>query len=238
MKGLRSHPNPGLRGWRFASGVPAPDLWYRIWRRIFQVSFVGLWKVEVFNRHCEPAEGSALYLCNHQSYLDPPLMSLALRRPMNYMARESLFRAPVFRQLIVSWNAFPVRRASADTRALREGLRRLARGEQLVVFPESTRTRDGRIGPFRPGAALLAQRAADWVVPVLIEGAFECWPRTQRLPRPGRIVVAYDRPMSRAEIGDLQAEQLVNLVRRRIIALQTDIRRRLGRPSLRSETRH
>lgn len=238
MKGLPSRPNPDLRCWRFAPGVPAPKLWYRIWRGIFQVSFVGAWKVEVFNRHYEPAEGAALYLCNHQSYLDPPLMGMALRRPMNYMARDSLFRAPVFKQLMASWNAFPVRRASADTRALKEGLRRLRRGEQLVVFPESTRTRDGRIGPFLPGAALLARRAADWIVPVLIDGAFECWPRTQRLPRPGRIVVVYGRPMSRAEVGGLEAKQFIDLVRRRIIALQADIRRRLGRPPLSTETGH
>ncbi len=235
MKGLPTHPNPKLRGWRFATGAPAPKLWYRAWRRVFQVSFAMLWKLEVFNRHYEPANGSALYLCNHQSYLDPPLMSLALRRPMNFMAREDLFRAPIFRELIVSFNAFPVKRASADTAALKEGLRRLRRGEQLVVFPESTRTRDGRIGPFLPGAALLAQRGADWTVPVLIEGAFECWPRTRRLPRPGRIVVAYHRPLARDDLAGMEPEELVHLVRQRILAMQGDIRHRLGRPALAGE---
>ena len=67
-------------------------------------------------------------------------MSLALKRTMNFMARESLFRPPVFRQMIVSLNAFPVRRGSADMRAIKEGLRRLKRGEQLVVFPEAAVT--------------------------------------------------------------------------------------------------
>lgn len=232
MKGLPSYPNHALSGRRFAPGVPAPNLWYRLWRRIFQTAFIGLWRVRVFNRHYEPAEGSALFLCNHQSYLDPPLMGLALRRPMNYMARDSLFRPPVFRQLIVSWNAFPVRRASADTRALKEALRRLRRGGQVAMWPESTRTRDGRVGAFLPGAALLAQRAADWVVPVLIEGAFECWPRTRKLPRSGRIVVVYGRPLCRAEAVEMEPRELVRVVRDRIVALQSDIRRRLGRPPL------
>jgi len=232
MRALPSFPNPRLRGWRFASGARAPNPWYRAWRRLFQVSACLAWRLEVFNRHYEPASGSALYLCNHQSYLDPPLMSLALRRPMNYMAREDLFRTPIFRELIRSFNAFPVRRASADFGALKEALRRLRRGEQVVMFPESTRTRDGRIGRFLPGATMLARRAADWVVPVCIEGAFECWPRTRRLPRPGRIVVAYARPLSNAEARRLGPERLVVEVRRRIVALQDQLRARLGRPAL------
>lgn len=230
MKGLRSHPNPKLRGWRFASGAPAPGPWYRLWQRLFQVICVGMWKVRVFNRHHEPSAGSVLYLCNHQSYLDPPLMGLGLRRAMNYMARDDLFRFPVFRQLIVSFNAFPVRRASADTRALKEALRRLRRGEQLVMFPEATRTRDGRVGRFLPGAAMLARRGADWIVPVAIEGAFACWPRTRWLPRPGRIVVIYGRPIAHDEIRDLEPAELVARVRERIVALQAEVRRRLGSP--------
>jgi 1-acyl-sn-glycerol-3-phosphate acyltransferase len=229
VKGLPSYPNRLLRRWRFASGAPGPGLWYRFFRRVFQVAFVSLWRVEVFNRHYEPAAGSVLYLCNHQSYLDPPLMGLALARPMNYMARDTLFRAPVFSRLIRSLNAFPVRRASADTGALKEALRRLRRGEQVVMFPEATRTPDGQVGPFLPGAALLARRGAEWIVPVVIEGAFECWPRTHRLPRPGRIVVAYDRPIPSRQVRDMPAEQFVGMVRERIVALQGDLRRRRPR---------
>ena len=232
MTALPSYPNPRLRGWALAPGVPRPTVWYRLWRRVFQAAFISLWKIRVFNRHYEPADGPVLYLCNHQSYLDPPLMSLALRRPMNYMARDSLFRNPIFRRLIVSWNAFPVRRATADRRALTEALRRLRRGQQVAMWPESTRTRDGRIGRFLPGAALLAKRAARWTVPVLIDGGFECWPRARRLPRPGRIVVVYGEPVSAELARDLEAGQFMELVRGRIIALQTDLRRRLGRSPL------
>jgi len=230
MRALPSYPNPHLRRWAFAAGVPRPNLWYRLCRRLFQVTFAAVWKVRVFNRHHEPARGSVLYICNHQSFLDPILMSLALRRPMNYMARESLFRQAVFGRIIRSLNAFPVRRAAADTRALKEALRRLRRGEQLVVFPEGTRTRDGSIGPFLPGVSMLARRGADWVVPVLIDGAFECWPRTQRLPRPGHIVVAYAPALRSDEVRAMPADQFIRRVHATLTDLQRQLRRRLGRP--------
>jgi 1-acyl-sn-glycerol-3-phosphate acyltransferase len=227
-----SFPNPALRGWSLGPDVPGPNLWYRIMRRVFQVSMTAFWKVRVFNRHREPTRGGAVYIANHQSFLDPMLMSFGLRRPMNYMARASLFRAPGFRQVIESLNAFPVQRGKADTGALKEAMRRTKRGGQVVVFAEGTRTRDGRLGPFLPGVALLAQRAADWVVPVLIDGAWEAWPRTQALPSPGNIVVQYGRPRSRAEARRCSAAELVNQIRDELIEIQTDVRRRVGRPAL------
>jgi 1-acyl-sn-glycerol-3-phosphate acyltransferase len=233
MKRLSTHPNPALAGWRFGEGVPEPNLWYRGCRRVLQVAFSALWKTQVFNRHYEPTRGSALYLCNHQSFLDPPLMSFALRRPMNYMARDSLFRHPVFRRLIESLNAFPVRRGAADTAALKEAMRRLKAGGQLVVFPEGTRTEDGRIGPFLPGLGLLARRAADWIVPTVIDGAYECWPRSQPLPLPGKIVIVYGRPIPGRSLGRQNERAWIARVRERMIAMQADIRRRLGRPPIR-----
>jgi len=228
-----SEPNPALRRWRFAEGVPGPSLWYRLWRRVLQVGFAAMWNTRVFNRRVEPAEGGAVYICNHQSFLDPILMSMALRRPMNYMARDSLFRRPTFKWMIESVNAFPVRRGVADTAALKEAMRRVKAGGQVVVFPEGTRTRDGGIGPFLPGVALLAQRTRATTVPVLIDGAFECWPRSRALPRPGKIIVQYGRPIPPAEARALRAKQLVARVRDELIAIQADVRRRLGRPAIR-----
>jgi len=234
MKALPSYPNPALGEWSLPPGVPGPNPWYRFWRVTFQLLAVALWRLEVFNRHHEPTTGSALYLCNHQSFLDPPLMSLALKRTMNFMARDSLFHPPVFRQMIRSLNAFPVRRGHADTGAIKEGLRRLKRGEQLVVFPEGTRTTDGRIGPFLPGVTVLARRAAEWVVPTVIEGAFELFPRTRLLPSLGpRICVAYCRPFSKADVDRLGADGLLAAVRERMIAMQAQLRQRMGRPPLR-----
>jgi 1-acyl-sn-glycerol-3-phosphate acyltransferase len=201
-------------------------------RRFFQVTVSLGWKARIYNRQFEPTRGGAVYICNHQSFLDPILMSYALRRPMSYMARDTLFHIPLFKQVITALNAFPVRRGTADTGALKEAMRRLKAGGQLVVFAEGTRTLDGRIGPFLPGVALLAQRSAEWTVPVVIDGAYEAWPRTQKLPSPGSIVVRYAPPIHRDEARKMDAETFINHVRNVLIEMQADIRRRAGRPAL------
>ncbi|MFB3892118.1 MAG: lysophospholipid acyltransferase family protein [Phycisphaerae bacterium] len=229
---VASFPNPLLRGWRFTEGVPRPNLVYRSWRRLFQVTMTAFWRVRVFNRHYEPQSGGAAYICNHQSFLDPMLMSFALRRPMNYMARDTLFRVPGFKQLIQMLNAFPVKRNTADTTAIKEAMRRLKAGGQVVVFAEGTRTRTGHIGQFLPGVALLAQRAAQWTVPVLIDGAFEAWPRSQMLPHAGSIVVQYARPIAQDKARQMRPDEFLAAVRSTIIEMQADVRRRVGRPPL------
>jgi 1-acyl-sn-glycerol-3-phosphate acyltransferase len=157
------------------------------------------------------------------------LMSFALRRPMNYMARESLFANPVFRYLIESLNAFPVRRGQADTAAIKESMRRLKAGGQVVVFAEGTRTHDGRIGRFLPGVALLCRRAADWTIPVLIDGAYEAWPRNRAFPSPGRVVVQYGQPIPRDAAQRCNGQELVDKIRRELIEIQHQVRIWAGR---------
>jgi 1-acyl-sn-glycerol-3-phosphate acyltransferase len=186
----------------------------------------------VFNRHFEPASGSALYIANHQSFLDPLLIGMYLKRPMNYMARDTLFRMPGFGPLIRSVNAFPVKRGTADTGALKEAIRRQRAGGQLTIFPEGTRTRDGRIGDFLPGVAMLAQRAADWVVPTVVDGAFECWPRTSLLPMPGQVTVIFGQPLKAQDIRRLEGPRLLEQIRATMIQLQDDVRRRHGKEPL------
>lgn len=232
MKSPTSFPNPDLSGLRLPEGVPEANPFYVFMRRLFQVTISLSWKTRVFNRRFEPARGGAVYICNHQSFLDPILMSFALRRPMNYMARDTLFHVPIFKQVITALNAFPLRRGSADTGAIKEAMRRLKAGGQVAIFAEGTRTLDGRIGRFLPGVALLAQRSAEWTVPVVIDGAYEAWPRTQKLPSPGSIVVQYAPPIHRDEARKMDAAVFISHVRNVIVNMQADVRRRMGRPRL------
>jgi 1-acyl-sn-glycerol-3-phosphate acyltransferase len=235
MSDHRSHPNPLLRGLRLPPGVQRPTLFYRFMRRLCQLAGMEMFDQRVYNRHYEPADGGVVYISNHQSFLDPMLVSDTLRRPGNYMARDTLFANRWFRLLIGSLGAFPIRRGTADIAALKEAIRRLKQGRAVVIFPEGTRTPDGRIGPFLPGVSVLSQRAADWTVPVLIDGAFEAWPKDRALPGPGRIYVEYGRPISRQEASGQTPEDFAQRVRRTLIDMQTDLRRRLGRPALRYE---
>ena len=173
----------------------------------------------VFGRQHVPPEGGVLLVCNHQSFLDPVLATLALDREAHYMARDSLFSNPLFRRLIESLNAFPIKRGTADMTAIKETLRRLKAGHLVVTFPEATRTRDGRLAEMASGVILLARKARVPIVPGMILGAFESWPRTSLLPKPHPVVIAYGEPLSPEQLKASDDDTCIRLVRERIIAL-------------------
>ena len=207
-------------------------LYYRFCRFLCQAGFLLYFGGRIFGLGRVPDRGGVLLVCNHQSYLDPVLATLALHREGNYMARDSLFANRLFRVLIESLNAFPVRRGSADVGAIKETMRRLRDGKVVVTFPEATRTRDGHIGRLHGGFAAVAKRSGAWVVPVVIEGAFESWPRWRRLPAPHRIVVVYGEPISPEAAAGMQPDELVREVHDRLVHTQTELRRRRGMAGL------
>lgn len=149
-----------------------------------------------------PASGGVLLLCNHQSFMDPVILGVAIKHRHFYaMARRSLFGNPLFGWLIRVINAIPVERGAADLKAMRLCVDLLQQGQGLLVFPEGMRTSDGATLPFKPGPMLLIRRAKPMVVPVAIQGAFEVWPRQRLLPRlRGRIAVACGEPIPAAQL--------------------------------------
>lgn len=194
---------------------------YRFCRFLCWVSCAIYFKARCFGVEHVPLSGGVLLVSNHQSFMDPVLATMALRREGNYMARDSLFKNRWFRWLIEYLNAFPVRRQSADIAAIKESMRRLKQERLLLMFPEGTRTPDGRIQPLLPGMVAIAKKARVPIVPTLIDGMFQAWPRHQLLPSPGRVIIEYDRPITPAEYEDLTAEQLTDLVRQRLVAMQS-----------------
>jgi len=162
-----------------------------------------------------------LIASNHQSFLDPVLVGMSLARPISYLARRDLFRIRGFNALLRAVGTHPVRRGAVDSAALRTMRRLLAGGEAILIFPEGTRTPDGSLGRFKPGVASLAIRHGVPVLPVCIEGAFACWPRTRALPRPGRVAVAYGRLLDPAGKAP---DELTQLVHDEIERLQESLR--------------
>jgi 1-acyl-sn-glycerol-3-phosphate acyltransferase len=155
--------------------------WYALLQQVARVLFVLVFGIRVYHRRRLPRQGGVLVIANHQSYLDPVLAAVGMPRPYHPMARESLFQFAPFRWLIRSLYAFPVRRGKADLGTVREALRRLKAGAVVLMFPEGTRTRDGSISRLHGGPVTIAVRAGVPVVPMVIDGAFEAWPRRGRL---------------------------------------------------------
>ena len=178
-------------------------------------------------RHRErlPTSGPVLLISNHQSFLDPWLIGVACPRQVHYMARDTLFKGGFLQWLGETLNAYPVRRGSADLAAIRMTIERLEAGRLVNVFPEGTRTLDGTIGAVAPGVALIVQRARCDVplVPVLIDGTFEAWPRTARLPHPHKVRFIFGQPILPAEYRTLKPAQLAERLRAALVDLQAEI---------------
>jgi 1-acyl-sn-glycerol-3-phosphate acyltransferase len=182
-----------------------------------------------------PARGGVLVLSSHQSHLDPLLLGLACDRRLSSLARSSLFHFAPFGAVISALDAIPIDRDASMVAAMRAVIGRLKAGKAVTIFPEGSRTGDGMLGEFKPGFALIAKRAAVPIVPVAIVGAFECWPRTRRLPRPGRIRLEFGRVIPAAEVAGLDEQELFALCVERIRELDARARaacsRHARRPS-------
>ena len=138
-----------------------------------------------------PREGALVIVPNHQTYADPPLVTIPVRRPVYYMAWSQLFDIPVFSRCIRLLRAFPVDIDARDARATREAVRLLQNGAALMIFPEGERTLDGRVQRFKPGAFRLAVSQDAQILPVTIVGGDHAWPPHKILPRPGHITITY-----------------------------------------------
>jgi 1-acyl-sn-glycerol-3-phosphate acyltransferase len=197
-------------------------LWYGFLRILAQPLFCALLRYRAYGRENIPSHGGVLIVSNHQSYIDPLLIGVGLRRQIHGMARQSLFYKNLpFRWLIESLNAFPLKEGGRDSGAIREAIRRLTSGKIVLVFPEGTRTWDGSIGELHSGIGLIAQRSGSPVVPAVIHGAYEAWPRTRKLFRLRPIKVAFGPPL----YWDGTEREFSQRLRKEMLELQTPMRR-------------
>jgi 1-acyl-sn-glycerol-3-phosphate acyltransferase len=177
-------------------------------------------RIRCEGRSFVPAVGGALICANHQSYLDPMLIGLACDRRLNYLARQSLFRSSAMRWLMDWFDAIPIEREGLGLAGLKETLRRLRRGEMVLIFPEGTRTHDGTIGPLKPGFTALARRGQVPLIPVAVVGAFEAWPRTKPWPVPQPIWIQFGPPILPTEAAQLSDDQLLERLHDALLACQ------------------
>jgi 1-acyl-sn-glycerol-3-phosphate acyltransferase len=165
---------------------------------VFRPSVHGLcrWYFSLELRGVEhiPREGPLIIVPNHQTYADPPLVTIPVRRRIHYMAWARLFAVPGLGTLIRRLRAFPVDIDRSDGQAVREAVRLLRAGEALMIFPEGGRTPDGTLQPFKIGAFRLAVTHRTPILPVTIAGAWEAWPAGRALPRRGRVTITYHPP--------------------------------------------
>ena len=142
-----------------------------------------------------PKDGGNIFASNHRSYQDPVFIALHTRVPLSYMAKEELFNGnKAFKTLITTMGAFPVSRGKGDTAVIDTSIEKLEMGRNLAIFPEGTRSLDGKVGKGKTGVALIAAVAQTKIIPVGI--TFE-----GKLKFRKKVIVRYGKPIVPSEIG-------------------------------------
>src|SRR6266446_1215042 len=150
------------------------------------------WKIELRGIENVPEEGGLIIAANHQTYIDPFWISLAIKRPTRYLAWSAAFKWPLVGKFLTLFGAWPLQVEGSDPAAIRRSLQWLRDGGAVVIFPEGGRsTSDGAMERFKAGAVRLALEANVPILPVTVSGGNQIWPRGWRLPHAGKVVIVY-----------------------------------------------
>ncbi|MFE2547232.1 lysophospholipid acyltransferase family protein [Streptomyces sp. NPDC059355] len=163
-----------------------------------------------------PAEGAAIIAGNHLSFSDHFLMPAILKRRITFLAKAEYFTGPGVKGRLTAFffrsaGQIPVDRSGKDAgqAALREGLGVLAKGELLGIYPEGTRSHDGRLYKGKVGVAAMALGAGVPVVPCAMVGTFEIQPPGQKIPNIRRVTIRFGEPLEFSRYAGMERERAV-----------------------------
>ena len=168
---------------------------YRAARRTVLVTLYPYLRVQRQGAEHLDAEGPLIVAPVHRSNLDAPLVSVAGRRPMRFLAKQSLFDNRWFGGLVAALGAFPVRRGGADREALRVAAEILDAGQKLLVFPEGGRDSGPKVRGVFDGVSWLAAKTGAAVVPVGVAGTEAAMPPGARFPRRVPVAIVVGPPV-------------------------------------------
>ncbi len=191
------------------SGTPAHSIAQRWARTVFFL--LGI-RVEVSGLENVSLDRPVIFACNHASQMDILALYLALPVEFRFVVKEELFRIPVMGMAMTAAGYVPINRSGgkAAIRSLKEAARRIREGASVVIFPEGTRSPDGRLAEFKPGGFLLASKSGCPIVPVAIQGSHAVLPKGSFVCRPGIIRVRAGRPIVTLRDGRaLKREELM-----------------------------
>lgn len=173
-----------------------------------------------------PCSGPVLIVSNHESYIDPPLFGAMVHiRPLTFVARSGLFGFKPFGWFIRALNAIPLRENESDVVAIKALVRRLEEGGAVLIFPEGSRSIDGRLTPFKRGASLLLRKARCDVLPAAVDGAHEAWPRGGcPVPRRGPgLYLKFGKVIPYGELARLGSDEALQRLHDEVASLAASI---------------
>lgn len=190
--------------------------WYRLTQFVIGVIARVYFRVSTEGRHKAPMSGPAVFVCNHESHLDPLMVGVFCPRIICFFARHTLFRG-AFGWLIRSYDAIPVDQDKHPLAGIKATLARVKQGDAVLVFPEGTRTLDGHLEPMKGGFITLVRRGKAAIAPVGINGAYESMPYGASFPKPKKLAVVYGDPFPYEQLAEMTDQELIELVEREIV---------------------
>lgn len=169
---------------------------------LFKYGGRALFDLQVIGKDKLIEDRPVLVVANHESFLDPPLIGVSYDDEIHYLARKTLFRGP-FKWLYRQWNSIPVDQENPDMSSLKTVIKQLKNGHRVLIFPEGSRTLDGKLGKGQPGVGFIVAKAKVAVQPIRIVGARQALPRgASRLKlHPIRVVVGDPIDFSHEELN-------------------------------------
>jgi 1-acyl-sn-glycerol-3-phosphate acyltransferase len=169
---------------------------FATWVAITGVRVAGV-RIQIEGRDCIDAAGTYVFMSNHASNLDPPIVVPLIPRRTSVLAKHSLFRIPIFGHALKLGSLVPVDRSNRDAAiaSLRRATEVLKGGLNMTVFPEGTRSWDGQLLPFKKGPFYMAMDAGVAIVPVSIHNTHRLLPKGKLLARPGTVRLVFHQPV-------------------------------------------
>ncbi len=152
-------------------------IYWNVGRANFIRIFKTFWEYPIVGKSNFPQTGGALVVSNHQSELDPWLVGSAVNKKVQWLSKKENFDIPIFKSIIKPFGTIPIKRGGSDTNALDKVRAVLENGGCVGMFPEGTRSPDGKLAPFHSGAAKLCVEVGVPYVPCAIFGAFKVFPK-------------------------------------------------------------
>jgi 1-acyl-sn-glycerol-3-phosphate acyltransferase len=200
-------------------------MFYHISRGMLRLFFRLFGGISASGTEDFPKSGGVILAPNHISYLDPPAVGCGLRRPVRFMAKEELFKPPLLGPWIRRVGSFPVRRGHADRKAIRQAIELLGSGEVVCIFPEGTRSTDGRLQEAELGIGLIALKSQAPVVPVAIAGTDKILPTHGKRLHRHRVSIAYGKPIAFPDLYESGASrEAMEEIGRRVMAAIAELR--------------
>ena len=157
--------------------------------------------------------GGAILAANHTSFWDPPAIAISWPEEVHFLARESLFKNPLFGSFIRAVNTHPVSGTAGDVAVFKTIINLLKQGKKVILFPEGARSRDGQFTSVKPGIALLLSRSEAAVIPTYLHGIYEIWKRDRKFPKlHGRSVCVFGSPIyweTYVHLGKKEAQEAI-----------------------------